>query len=227
MTATLRRRSLTEESWDRLFDFLDPTRRAKEGPNRDKDAEAKFQLIVRKLVTFFASRECGEAEDLAMETILRVAPKCHEIAVVNPDDRVGYFYGVARNVLHEWQRDAQREFKSRESMSKDPTTLPVSKAEEWTSEETVDRCLERCLTQLTGRARKLIVSYYEAEKAAKIERHQRLANEFGKSVNALRIEVHRIRKLLRQCVVACLSPAGVTEPAFSFVLTTQRERGAR
>ena len=122
---------------------------------------------------------------------------------------------------------AQREFKSRESMSKDPTTLAVSRAEEWTSEETVDRCLEQCLTQLTGRARKLIVSYYEAEKAAKIERHQRLADEFGKSVNALRIEVHRIRKLLRQCVVACLSPAGVTEPAFSFVLKTQRERGAR
>ena len=104
MTVTVRR-SLTEESWDRLFDFLDPTRRAKEGPNRDRDAEAKFQVIVRKLVTFFASRGCGEAEDLAMETILRVAAKCHEIVVVNPDDRMGYFYGVARNVLHEWQRD--------------------------------------------------------------------------------------------------------------------------
>ncbi len=69
MTVTVRR-LLTEESWDRLFDFLDPTRGAKEGPNRDKDAEAKFQVIVRKLVTLFASRGCGEAEDLAMETIL-------------------------------------------------------------------------------------------------------------------------------------------------------------
>lgn len=226
MTVTVRR-SLTEESWDRLFDFLDPTRRAKEGPNRDKDAEAKFQVIVRKLVTFFASRECGEAEDLAMETILRVATKCHELAAVNPADRMGYFFGVARNVLHEWQRDAQRELKSRESMGKDPTSLATSNPEEWASDETADRCLEQCLTQLTGRARRLIISYYEVEKAARIARHQRLADEFGKSVNALRIEVHRIRKLLRECVVACLSPSWGAEPAFSFVLKAQRERGAR
>jgi hypothetical protein len=30
----------------------------------------------------------------------------------------------------------------------------------------------------------------------------------GKSVNALRIEVHRIRATLRQCVVGCVQPDG-------------------
>ena len=55
------------------------------------------------------------------------------------------------------------------------------------------------------------MSYYSEEKAAKIERHRRLAEEFGKSVNALRIEVHRIRKVLRLCVSGCVQPmlAGV------------------
>jgi DNA-directed RNA polymerase specialized sigma24 family protein len=112
-------------------------------------------------------------------------------------------------------------------MSNDPTSLAVLNSDEWASEETANRCLEQCLTQLTWGARRLIISYYETEKAARIERHQRLADEFGKSVNALRIEVHRTRKLLRQCVAACLSPAGGAEPAFSFGLKTQRERGGR
>ncbi|MCK7472214.1 MAG: hypothetical protein MZU95_16720 [Desulfomicrobium escambiense] len=65
------------------------------------------------------------------------------------------------------------------------------------------RCLELCLAKLNHRARRLILGYYREERAAKIECHRQLADEFGKSVNALRIEVHRIRHTLRQCVLGC------------------------
>ncbi len=137
--------------------------------------------------------------------------------MVNPDDRMGYFYGVARNALHEWQRDGQREFKSRESMSKDPTSLAVSNAEEWASEETANRCLEQCLTQLTRESQETDHQLLRRRKS----REDRAPPTTGKRIRQVgqRVEneVHRTRKLLRQCVAACLSPAGVTEPAFSFV----------
>ena len=210
MTGPLRR-SLTEESWDALYDFLDPSRSAKIGPDRNREAEAKCLEVTRKLAVFFASRGCGEADDLAAETILRVAAKAAEVSRSIGEDPLGYFFGVARNVHLEWLRDARRETVKRESAFRDPTVHPSHQTNAWRNEEVVHRCLDRCMGTLTGTARRLLVSYYSYEKAAKIERHRRLAAEFGKSVNALRIEVHRLRKVLRQCVSGCVQPvlAGV------------------
>src|SRR5512136_1388581 len=98
---------LAEGAWEDLLDFLDPGRPGKRGA--DGDAEARYLEILRKLVCFFAGRGCPDAEDLAMESILRVAAKCGEVDASGHGDRSGYFYGVARNVLHEWWRDALRE----------------------------------------------------------------------------------------------------------------------
>lgn len=214
MVAALRRRSLTEESWDSLFDFLDPARPGKRGSDRDAEAEATFVEITRKLVYFFASRSCREAEDLATETTLRVAGKCAELSALGFGDRMAYFYGVGRNVLHEWLRDARREWGNRESASKDPTLLPTSAAQDWTNEEGEHRCLEQCMDRLTRGARRLILDYYGADKASKIASHRELAGQFGKSLNALRIEVHRIRNTLRRCVLECVhsEAAGTAGP---------------
>jgi len=206
MTGPLRR-SLTEQSWGALYDFLDPNRPGKTGPGRDEAAAARCLEVTRKLAVFFASRGCGEADDLAAETILRVAGKAAQIARSTGEDPLGYFFGVARNIYLEWLRDARRETVKRESALRDPTVHPVHDANSWRNEEAVHRCLDRCMATLTGTARRLLVSYYSDEKAAKIERHRRLAEEFGKSVNALRIEVHRMRKVLRQCVLGCVQPA--------------------
>lgn len=110
---------LGAESWDDLFNFLDPQRRNASGPNRDKDAESRCAEIMRKLVCFFASRRCANPEDLATETILRVASKCRDVDVSSFTDRVGYFYGVARNVVHEVHRSGQRESRARESFAQE------------------------------------------------------------------------------------------------------------
>ena len=65
MTSILQRGALNQQAWDNLFDFLDPARRDKTGPNRDTDAEARYLEIRRKLECFFAGRGCSEADDLA------------------------------------------------------------------------------------------------------------------------------------------------------------------
>jgi RNA polymerase sigma factor (sigma-70 family) len=231
VTATAHRKSLSEQSWDQLFDFLDPTRGGKDPRARDGEAEVRYREITRKLVCFFAGRGCAEAEDLTMETILRVAAKCSDVRCADHNETVGYFYGVARNVMHEWLRDARKEQKERQLASREPGVVPIGDADAERQREAAYLCLERCMTHLTERARRLIVSYYELEKASRIDRHRTLATEFGKSANALRIEVHRIRKLLRQCVFGCVSGAGpaAANPGLSFdaALRAQRQGSAR
>jgi RNA polymerase sigma factor (sigma-70 family) len=231
VAAAVGRKVLSEASWDQLFDFLDPTRRVKDARSRDSEAEVKYREITRKLACFFASRGCVEAEDLAMETTMRVAAKCEAVSCADYNETVRYFYGVARNVLHEWQRDAERDQKERHSIRRERDVVPLRDPGEDRQHEAAHLCLERCLTHLTERARRLIVGYYELEKADKIDRHRTLASEFGKSANALRIEVHRIRKLLRECVSGCVSgeDSGGTNRGLSFgpAMKTQRQGSAR
>ncbi|HXK09521.1 MAG TPA: hypothetical protein VMT70_07755 [Vicinamibacteria bacterium] len=197
---------LPQKSWENLLDFLDPERPGKRGPDRDAEAEARYLAIVRKLVSFYAGRGCRDAEDLAVECVLRVAARCGGLDASAHEDRAGYFYGVARNVLHEWFRHELRDTVKRESFRMEIARLGLSDGESWSRKEAVDRCLDRCLGELSPRARRLVLGYYGEEGAARIEAHRRLAADSGKSVNALRIELHRIRAVLRQCVVGCVQP---------------------
>ena len=197
-------RGLGAESWDELFNFLDPKREHDSGPNRDRDAEARCAEIMRKLVFFFASRRCANPEDLATETVLRVASRCRDVDVSSFTDRVGYFYGVARNVVHEVHRSGQRETKARDSFIKELINVAPPEPGAWEQAEAVQACLERCLGELPESSRRLILRYYTSEGSAKIASHRDLASELGKSVNALRIEAHRIRRTLQECVFTCL-----------------------
>ena len=198
-------RALGSESWDDLFDFLDPRRKDAAGPNRDTEAEARCAEIMRKLVCFFASRRCPNPEDLATETVLRVASKCAEVDVSSFADRVGYFYGVARNVVHEVHRSGQRESRARESFAQELMKAAPPDPDAWEEDEAVQMCLQRCLGKLPEHTRQLIIRYYVKEGTEKVASHRALAAEVGKSVNALRIEAHRIRKTLQQCVFSCLN----------------------
>src|SRR5688572_16566856 len=136
---------LGAESWDELFNFLDPKRSGAAGPDRDREAERRCAEITRKLVCFFASRRCANPEDLAMETILRVASKCRDVDVSSYADRVGYFYGVARNVVHEAHRSGLRDSKAYESFAQEVGVETPPDPEAWMREEAAQSCLERCL----------------------------------------------------------------------------------
>jgi DNA-directed RNA polymerase specialized sigma24 family protein len=65
-------------------------------------------------------------------------------------------------------------------------------------------CLERCLDILPDAKRALLLRYYGSEKRAKIDGRQLLANEEGIGLNALRIQVFRLRNTVRECVENCL-----------------------
>lgn len=194
---------LGTESWEDLFSFLDPNRAAATGPDRNRQAEERCAEIMRKLVFFFAGRRCANPEDLAMETVLRVASRCRDVDVSSYADRLGYFFGVARNVVHEEHRSALRESKALDSFLREISRAPAD-PDAWKDAEAAQSCLEHCIATLPEHARQLILRYYSNKGAAKVTAHRALADELGKSVNALRIEAHRIRKTLQQCVFGCL-----------------------
>ena len=197
---------LGAESWEELFNFLDPNRAAATGPDRNREAEDRCAEILHKLVLFFAGRRCPNPEDLAMETILRVASRCRDVDVSSYTDRVGYFFGVARNVVHEERRSGQRESRGLGAFLHEISRTPAD-PDAWKDAEAAQACLEQCLTTLPDRARQLILRYYSNVGVAKITAHRALADELAKSVNALRIEAHRIRKTLQQCVYYCMHKA--------------------
>jgi DNA-directed RNA polymerase specialized sigma24 family protein len=188
---------ITQEAFDNLLDWLDS--------NREQAAQ-KYEKIRTRLIKIFACRGCGEADDLADETINRVTAKVDSIASSYTGDPALYFYGVAQKVHLEYLRsrpvlqepfEAGHEMKSRNVMESDDDI------------EQEYACLEQCIDKLPLESRRLVLEYYREEKRAKINRRRKLAEELGIAVNALRIRAHRIRLQLQQCVLACLeqSPA--------------------
>jgi DNA-directed RNA polymerase specialized sigma24 family protein len=173
---------LTREAFDALLGWLDPD---------SERAAVRYEEIRRRLIRFFTCRQCAPAEELADETLNRVARKVLEgLAYVG--ETAPYFYGVAHNVYLEYIRP------------KPPVPLPPPPR----STEEVERehaCLEECLGRLQSRSRELIREFYQEEKQAKIEHRKRLAERLGITPNALRIQAHRIRLVLLECIRQCLS----------------------
>jgi DNA-directed RNA polymerase specialized sigma24 family protein len=96
--------------------------------------------------------------------------------------------------LREAQKEQQRE---RESL------LAVQHAPRRAHDEQALRCLDRCLTTLTPENRELISRYYSGQELRKPADRQRLAEELGITVDALRTRALRIRRELELCITRC------------------------
>ena len=185
---------LTQDAFDTLLNWLDPDR---------EQAGTKYETIRTRLIKIFICRGCLEADLLADETINRVTSKVEEISKSYVGDPALYFYAVAQKVHLEHLRKTriQQSAISVETADNLLSTAPVSLVEDFEPEY---RCLERCLELLPKENRYLLERYYQQEKQAKIDHRKLLATELGIAVNALRIRAHRIRLVLRQCVLTCL-----------------------
>jgi DNA-directed RNA polymerase specialized sigma24 family protein len=172
----------TQEFFDSLLAWLDEDR---------EQAGQKYERIRLRLIKIFTCRGCGEAEDLADETINRVCSKVNEIEATYQGDPALYFYGVANKLHFEYLRRQHRQ----------PLPPPLDEPEDREAEL---ECLDRCVSELSPASRDMVLRYYAQEKRAKIEDRKKLADELGIAVNALRIRAHRIRSALQQCVSHCL-----------------------
>ena len=186
-----RARDLTPESFNRLLGWLSPDQ---------EEAGRKYEEIRGRLIKIFACRGSLSPEELADETMTRVARRVVEIADDYRGEPTLYFYGVARRVYLESLRArwVAVPYDSREVIVRDPRRDEKEEAEREYA------CLESCMEKLLPRQRELILGYYQEEKRAKIEHRRLLADTLGISWNALRIQVHRIRLGLQACVADCL-----------------------
>ena len=176
---------LTQESFDALLTWLDPKR---------DEAGRKYEDIRRRLIKIFTCRRCFEPEDLTDETINRVSKKLPDIVETYSGEPVAYFYAVANNVHKEYLR-------------RKPVCPPPPPVVDSENIEREFACLEDCIQTLTPGNRRLVLQYYQEDKAAKIESRRQLARQLGIALNALRIRAHRVRLVLQECVQTCLQQA--------------------
>lgn len=188
-----RPQGLTQEIFDALLAQLDPDR---------ERAGERYEAIRRKLVRLFEWRGCAAPEDLADETINRVARRLAEGVELRSADPYGYFCGVAHLLYKEVLRRASREHRALEGSGELllPTALPVISEEE-SGDDRLD-CLRRCLAELPADQRDLVLRYHQGE--SNIRNRKALSEELGIPMNALRIRVHRVRRKLESCLEDCL-----------------------
>jgi len=161
-----------------------------------EQAGQKYEKIRRRLIEIFASRGCPEADELADETINRVARKSQDVAEGYVGDPAYYFYAVAKKILLEY-------WKVKPPAEVPPTPEPLP-------EEEFERrhvCLEQCLGHLPEKDRELILQYYSQEQRVKIGQRRELFQRLGIAPNALRLRIHRIKSALRPCIKDCLGQA--------------------
>jgi len=180
---------LTQEALEKFLTWLD---------SDQTEAGKKYEMIRRHLIVILARRGCLEAEDLADETINRVARRVQDgLAETYRGEPTAYFVTVARNLHLEHLEIRKRE---RESIRRVPPAPPPEP-----DKERVDNCLTQCLQKLTRGNSNLVLRFYKEEKQSKIDDRKRLADELGISLNALRIRAFRIRAVLEQCIEECLA----------------------
>lgn len=191
---------LTQDAFDVLLARLD------RDPQR---AGQQYEAIRRGLVTFFECRGSHVPEELADETINRVARRLLEGKEIYADSPASYFHGVARNVLKEqWQApvaiSTPLDMVPPARLADRGAQLHEARAAREVQEHRLD-CLDQCLSGIDVRDRELILAYYQGETSVKIANRKRLAARLGIALTALRIRALRIRERLERCVEGCLS----------------------
>jgi DNA-directed RNA polymerase specialized sigma24 family protein len=173
---------LQQEEFDRLLNWLDAD---------VERAGSIYEKIRWRLIAILASRGCRFPEEVADETIDRVARRVVDIQETYVGDKAIYFLGVMNNVHHEYlKRPAVSGF----SLLDDDVD----------AKEKTHACLEKCLEKLAPNSRQMIERYYAEDKRAKVDLRKRIAREFGISISTLRLRALRIREKLQACIDLCL-----------------------
>lgn len=169
-------------------------------------AAEKYEDIRHSLIKLFAWRKCADAEGMADEVIDRVAEKAKTIREKYEGNPERYFFGVAKNLIKEYQRTQDQHV----SLNELNIAQAISHGDQQHLEQE-DNCLRHCLNTLTAEERQQIVRYYGDEKQGKIRVRKELAQELGIGQNALRVRMFRLRANLETCIKKCLEKSANSE----------------
>jgi DNA-directed RNA polymerase specialized sigma24 family protein len=171
------------------------------GPDTATGAQ-QYVEVRKRLISLFEFRGSECPEELADETLDRTARAIMKPCFSFDGNPMAYMRGVARNVWLESRR--RNRPVSQESLPELADTLAQS-ADDTPEKEQIFGCLDQCLAKMPGNKRGLLLRYYQGEKSEKIDGRMRLAQETGLELNALRLQVFRLRNSIRQCVESCVN----------------------
>jgi DNA-directed RNA polymerase specialized sigma24 family protein len=163
----------------------------------------RYLEIRRRLVAYFDRRNRTAPDILADETLDRVSRTLEESGRIKVSPPARYCYVVARFVLLEDIRKAERHVPFDETRPVFQRAVPPADAVTQDGSERSLDCLRRCLGKLKPPDRDLIVEYYRDAKRRRIERRRQIASRLGITMNALAIRTWRLRASLETCVAGC------------------------
>jgi DNA-directed RNA polymerase specialized sigma24 family protein len=163
----------------KLFQLLEPDAQS---------IEEGFQRCRYKLFKFFAWRHCEDPDNLADETISRLLKNVRAGQEILADNPYSYVYAIASNLFKEYLR----------AKKKGGVLVDIDEVRETPVAAVVDDCQKQCLEQLSQEKRELLARYYLDD-----DERDAIAQEQGLSLNALRLQVHRIKHGLRRCREDC------------------------
>ena len=196
----------TDQRWrlsplvfEKLLDQLGPDREA---------AAREYETIRRKLLDFFDRRRACSPEALADETLDRVARRLYEGEAVQ--QLRAYCYGIARRVLLESEKRQARERAASDELRLLARGGGALNDADSDPGEARAACLKRCLQELPGEGRELIVAYYRGRGVSHLAERKELALRLGLTYVTLKTRAHRLRNQLRHCLHTCLEAKSET-----------------
>jgi DNA-directed RNA polymerase specialized sigma24 family protein len=181
---------MNQESFDCFLEWLDADR---------EEAARKYEAIRRDLIKFFDSRVGAEAEDLADKTINIVIEKAPQLIDAYAGDPKHYVFRVALFKRMEYVRGL-----ARRDGGPLPKDMPDAQSNDAVMEkEVMSACLGECLQKSRPEDRELLLLYYGESGKGQLKERLELAARLGCSINALRLQIHRLKEKLRICITEC------------------------
>lgn len=160
----------------------------------ETEAGVAYTKLRDSLVRFFQLKGDAEPETAADETIDRVALKFSQNSKI--DNLTKYSFGVARLVFLERLRRNQKEKNSHDGFYANKALFSAD-----TIENDEFLFYRECFQSLPEPDRRFLERYFmELPNAQQNENRKKMIDEFGVSVNNLRLKIFRLRKRLNKCL---------------------------
>ena len=190
--------TLSKDALQRLLNWLDG------GANSDGHAYVEMR---RRLRDYFGRKNCRTADDLADETLTRVARRLEEEGITRAETPARYCYIVARFVFLEHLRETKAHpmvprLRTTSGRSRPPRQQRTPRKPP-ARRKSCSPASQKCLQELDPLNHRIITRYYIGSERVKIDNRRELAESLGLSANALTIRACRIRARLEACVRRC------------------------
>jgi DNA-directed RNA polymerase specialized sigma24 family protein len=164
----------------------------------------RYLQMRERLVAYFDRKNCLNPDELADQTLNRVARRLQEEGQIQSETAAKYCYTVARYIFHEHLRRSEKEDLASSELWRRANSVKITAPpRDDPNREGQLQCLESCVSKLDIPSQQIISQYYIGNATEKIANRRKLAEQLGISPNALSIRACRIREKLEICVRRC------------------------